>query len=59
MADRPCKPDADLKRLWKMLLPGTQFPDCGIPESPRAVAREVVEVEKELSDDEVNGAPET
>jgi hypothetical protein len=42
-----------------LLLSGTQFPDCGIPESPRAVAQEAVEVEKELSDDQVNGAPET
>jgi hypothetical protein len=33
MADRPCKPDADLKRLWRMLLPNTPFPACGAPEN--------------------------
>jgi len=31
MASRPCKPDGDLKGLWRMLL-GTPFPACGIPE---------------------------
>jgi hypothetical protein len=31
MASRPCKPDADLKRLWRTLL-GTPFPACGMPE---------------------------
>jgi len=30
MASRPCKPDADLKGLWRMLL-GTPFPACGVP----------------------------
>jgi hypothetical protein len=34
MASRPCKPDADLKRLWQMLLPSTAFPACGAPENP-------------------------
>jgi hypothetical protein len=29
MADRTCKPDADLKRLWRTLLGGTPFPVCG------------------------------
>jgi len=42
MADRPCKPDADLKRLWQMLLPGTQFPACGMPENLDADSRELV-----------------
>jgi hypothetical protein len=31
MASRPCKPDGDLKGLWRMLL-GTPFPACGMPE---------------------------
>jgi hypothetical protein len=31
MASRPCKPDGDLKGLWRMLL-GTPFPVCGMPE---------------------------
>ena len=29
MANRPCKPDADMKRLWQTLLPGTPMPTCG------------------------------
>jgi hypothetical protein len=29
MANRPCKPDADMKRLWQTLLPGTPMPACG------------------------------
>ncbi len=32
MASRPCKPDADFKRLWGFLLPGMAFPACGTPE---------------------------
>lgn len=31
MADRPCKPDADFKRLWRFLLPDTALPACGTP----------------------------
>jgi hypothetical protein len=31
MIGRPCKPDADLKGLWRTLL-GTPFPACGMPE---------------------------
>jgi hypothetical protein len=30
MASRPCNPDADTKRLWQMLMPGTPMPACGI-----------------------------
>jgi hypothetical protein len=29
MANRPCKPDADTKRLWQMLMPGVAMPSCG------------------------------
>ena len=32
MSDRPCKLDADVKRLWRMFLPGTPAPVCGTPE---------------------------
>ena len=32
MANRPCRPDADLKHIWQMLLPGMQFPACGVAE---------------------------
>ena len=31
MTGRPCKPDSDLKGLWRTLL-GTPFPACGIVE---------------------------
>ncbi|HSZ65860.1 MAG TPA: hypothetical protein VK825_06620 [Xanthobacteraceae bacterium] len=31
MASRPCKPDNDLKGLWRMVF-GTPFPACGMPE---------------------------
>jgi hypothetical protein len=31
MSGRPCKPDADLKGLWRTLI-GTPFPACGIAE---------------------------
>jgi len=33
MANRPCKPGADLKRMWRLLLPDEPFPDCGLPQS--------------------------
>jgi hypothetical protein len=38
MAERTCKPDADLKRLWRMHLPGTPFPACGMSEDSSAAA---------------------
>jgi hypothetical protein len=41
MTGRPCKPDADLKGLWRMLL-GTPFPACGIAEDDDAPNRDGV-----------------
>jgi len=32
MINRPCKPDADLKWLWRTLLGSTPLPACGTPE---------------------------
>jgi hypothetical protein len=32
MANRPCRADADLKRIWQLLLPDAPFPACGVPE---------------------------
>jgi hypothetical protein len=32
MANRPCKPDADVKRIWQLLMPDTAFPACGTQE---------------------------
>jgi hypothetical protein len=31
MATRPGRADADLKRIWQLLLPDTAFPACGAP----------------------------
>ena len=36
MATRTCKPDAELKQLWKLLLPGTAMPACGVTEDADA-----------------------
>jgi hypothetical protein len=36
MANRPCKPDADTKRLWQMLMPGVAMPSCGIADEADA-----------------------
>jgi hypothetical protein len=35
MANRPCKPDADTKRLWQMLMPGVAMPPCGTAQDDR------------------------
>ena len=32
MTGRPCKPGSDLHGLWRLLLPGTAFPACGVAE---------------------------
>lgn len=40
MANRPCKPDADFKRLWQILLPGTPVPACGVAEEREAKVAE-------------------
>ena len=29
MATRPCRADADVKRIWQLLLPDAPFPACG------------------------------
>jgi hypothetical protein len=36
MANRPCKPDNDMKRLWQTLLPGTPLPSCGVTDESAA-----------------------
>jgi hypothetical protein len=33
MANRPCRTDADLKDIWRLLLPGTPLPACGASEN--------------------------
>ena len=42
MAGRPCRPDADFKQLWRLMLPGTRFPMCGTPEGSDADASDNV-----------------
>jgi hypothetical protein len=56
MANRPCKPDADLKRLGRTLLSGTPFPVCGAPENSDPAADESAGPVKDSPDDaEPNG----
>ena len=38
MPHRPCKPDADMKRLWQALLPGTPMPVCGTADDDKGDA---------------------
>jgi hypothetical protein len=40
MANRPCKPDGDLKKLWQTLMPGVAMPACGTAEDEAARDRE-------------------
>jgi hypothetical protein len=42
MVNRPCKPDADLKWLWQLML-GTPFPACGTGENSDAAPGESME----------------
>jgi hypothetical protein len=52
MASRPCNPNADLKRLWQMVLRGTPFPACGVPGNSDAAAGTSVEPAKRPDDAE-------
>ena len=36
MANRPCRADADVKRIWQLLLPDAPFPACGTQEDSAA-----------------------
>ena len=51
MANRPCRPNADLKRIWQLLLPETPFPACGVPVNADADARESAGPVEETRDD--------
>jgi hypothetical protein len=55
MADRPCKPGEDLKRLWRTLLPGTPFPTCGTPEESHDPAGDSAGAEAKDDNAERNG----
>ena len=48
MATRPCKPGADVKRIWQLLLPDTPFPACGAQEPTGADARDHISPQGEL-----------
>jgi hypothetical protein len=57
MTGRPCRPDADFKRLWRLLLPGTPFPACGVPEESNTSER--VEAVENARDDKADaGEPQ-
>jgi hypothetical protein len=49
MANRPCNPDADAKRIWELVLPDTPFPACGTQED--AAAAECAAPANEARDD--------
>jgi hypothetical protein len=51
MAHCACKPDADLKRIWQTLLPGTPFPACGVAEDESSPAQENASPTKEPHDE--------
>jgi hypothetical protein len=38
MSGRPCKPGSDLHGLWRLLLPGTAFPACGVADEADAAS---------------------
>jgi hypothetical protein len=50
MHNRPCKPNADLKLIWRTLMPGTPFPACGVEVDENSTARENAAPAKEPHD---------
>ncbi len=40
MANRPCKPDADVKGIWRLLMPDTAFPACGTAQTAGSHAQQ-------------------
>jgi hypothetical protein len=56
MANRPCKPGDDVKRIWQLLLPGTPFPACGTQEDNAVDARDSVVPANELQADAIRRA---
>ena len=51
MANRPCKPGADVKQIWQLLLPDTPFPACGTQDDKAADARDGVALVDESQPD--------
>jgi hypothetical protein len=54
MTGRPCKPGSDLHGLWRLLLPGTAFPACGVPENSTADTSERVALAENAGDDKAS-----
>jgi hypothetical protein len=58
MPNRPCKPDADMKRMWQTLLPGVAMPSCGTDDADDDAKREPPE-EQERARESGDRAPKT
>jgi hypothetical protein len=59
MTARPCKPGSDLHGLWRLLLRGTAFPACGVPENPTADTSERIALAENARDDKADaGQPQ-
>jgi hypothetical protein len=54
MTGRPCKPGSDLHGLWRLLLPGTPFPACGVAENSTTVTSERVAPAESARDDKAD-----
>jgi hypothetical protein len=51
MAERHCKPDADLKWLWQTLVPDMALPLCGMPKKSVGASGESVRPETNPRDE--------
>jgi hypothetical protein len=49
MPNRPCKPDADMKKMWQTLLPGVAMPSCGTGAADDDAKREPAKEREEPS----------
>ncbi len=54
MTGRPCKPGSDLHGLWRLLLPGTAFPACGVPENSTEDTSERVALAENARDEKTD-----
>jgi hypothetical protein len=54
MTGRPCKPGSDLHGLWRLLLPGTPFPACGVADNATADTSERVASAENGRDDKAD-----
>jgi hypothetical protein len=56
MTGRPCNPGSDLHGLWRLLLPGTAFPACGVPENSTTDKSEQVALSENVRDDKADAS---